>query len=350
MEQLLVKRQADANEMRAEADRRLAKMPVTPAVKPVGSPKAEESARNPDGTFAAKETPPAAPATPDKAPADPSAKAAVDRKFISKFDEKYRKSFEALPDDAVEELKRLYEGGLRQADYTQKTTSVAEREKALKEEEDTLRLGHAVRANPQALGAVNYLLDVQSGKVKPEGKARPVFDHITATPEEFAAHEEETRRLASDSAYERFQADLDARERAQGEKVLMAAAAKAAFYDTGDYDPQTVNAVYDKCVARGVKFTKDTVVEILKDFLPPPKAKEEPKKDSLLAAAPNGNGTSGASSLARAGGVTPLVTAPAFMQRGGLPANVNERLQEAVAQVNARKSAAGKELIDFGSR
>lgn len=358
----LIERQAvEANEakaaMKAFAEQRLAAMPGAKAPAKIEDTQGGEGAagRTPDGRFAAKENATEAPAKPDKAKEAPAATATVDRSFLSEFDEKVRKSFESLPDEALSDLrKKLDARGLRQDDYTKKTMSVAEREKALKAEEETLRFGRAVIRDTEMLGAVKAIDDKRNGRAATAAKPTEPFDHITATPEQFAAHEAEVIQTAEERAFARLKADLDAKERAQSEKVAMAYAAKAAFVDTGDYEPETVNAVYDRIVALPgqVQITKDNVVEILRDFLPPPTAKvaAKPATDNLIPAASNPRQANGAASLARAGGVTPMVTTPAFIQQGKTPANVDERLQLAVYQVNARRAAAGKDLIGLGSR
>lgn len=337
--------------MKAEADRRLAAMGAKPATngtdnQPAGAP----APRTPDGKFAAKDNTNGNPAKPDK-PQVPSDAGAVDRSFLSDFDEEFRKAFEALPPESKDKaLKVLTAEGRKERDYRQKTMSIAEREKALKEEEEVLRFGRAVKRDPKAF-VEDYSRLTQRA---PDNPAPAPFDHITATPEEFAAHEAEVRKQAADEAYDRFKRDQDAKEQAARELSDMTAAAVAAFVEPGDYEFKTVNEVYNALVADGVKFTKDNVVEKLKRWLPPAKAKEAPAVNPPTAAS-SGKSATGASSLARAGGMTPPVTTPPFIQSGQTPTTADEpserakRIQLAIWQVNKKREAQGKDLISLGS-
>lgn len=322
------------NEMRVESERRLKAYEL--AAKPVASvPATSVDEGKPKGGSTATEKVAEAPAA-DKAHATPETAATED---LSDFPEEFRSpEKQATPEFRKWLRKELADRGLRQADYTKKTTEVAEQRKAIEAAKSRLEFAEAVLSDKDYLDAIEA---VRAKKTTPE-KAEP-FDYLSATSEQIAEHEAGIERRAVEKAKAETLAAIDNRQsKATAEQLAImetVATARAEFIDSGEYTQDEVAPVYDSLVDMGVALTKENVVKALRLGLPKrePKSKDKPST--------NGAATEkvavGASVLTRKSGTSPTLVTPVWVREHRAPANASERLQETLLRRNAERAARG---------
>lgn len=339
------------SEMAAEAERRLALMPELPTP---GKPPAESAAaQKPEGAAPTKESAKEGPATPGSPNPAPEAAAAQDLSFVS---EEHRSFFEKAPQPVLDYLRALAkeegEGKLRWADYTKKTTAVAEQEKALSAREKAAQFGEAIWQDPEALDALRALERKRNGaEASPASKtsSKPFWTEPHTEEEwetHFAERDARVAKQAVEQALRAVHGERESETQAQREFREMGLAAKSAFVDSGEYTGEQVDELYLTLKADGVKFTKDNVVATLRKYLPAKApAKEQPKQDSPHGTTAPKNGTSGASALTRHTGTGVPVKVPQFMLEGRQITNdspTSEKVEEAMHEWNQRRIARGE--------
>ena len=306
------------------------------ATKPAGSPAPVAESVGvvvPVGAVVAKENVAVDPAKPVSPSAAPEAKTAEDLSFVA---EQYRKFVENAPPEFRAYLrKEMVEGGLRQADYTKKTQALAVERKSLEDRKVATELGEAVMSKKELLALVQAEADRLDGKT-----VAPTFDPFTATPEDWARHDAAIAEKAKADTLAAIKAEKSEESKQASSKsereVAIFNAVKASIVDSGEATWDEVDAIGLRLQRRGVVFEPDTVVEALRDFLPRKAAKENPP---VVVSA--GNGSGGASALTRGTGVTPPFDPPKFKLEGRLPATRDERIAEALDEVNRGRVAKG---------
>lgn len=310
--------------MKAEADRRIAQMDAA-----AGTEKPPESApvQKPEGASAAKESAQGGPAQPGNPPAAPDAVATEDYSFVP---EAHRQFVANAPTEFRKYLRDWF------GDYTKKTQAVSTERKAIEAAKKEIEFAKAVMEDQEALDALRAVATKRTGAQAPQAKP---FDYTEPhTQEEWDTHFATLRKQAAEDALRQVQGQRQSETQAQAEFRNQGLAAKAAFVDTGEYTATEVDDLYERLAGKGVKFTTDNVVETLREFLP----KKEPKKqDSPPATSAPKVEPSGASALTRGIGVNAPVNIPAFIRDGREPKTRDERLAEALLQVNQRRAARG---------
>lgn len=303
------------SEFEVEAKKRISLLdaiPKNPAeTKAEGQPKDEKADRgSPEGAGAEK------PVEQGKTPAT----ATVPTEELRFVPEQHRKFFETAPSDVVKWLSSLNDGNMKDADYRQKTAEVATKRKFAE-------FGENIASDPDAMAVLREYASGKRGGTKPDAQPRQPFNHVDATPEEFDTFLAERDKRLREEIRAELSGEREAETQAQRELREMGLAAKAEFVDSGEYSVAEVDAAYDRLVKKGVKFSKDDVVENLRMVLPK-REKPAPKVDETASGA-NGKTSAAASVLSRAAGASSPVTTPAFAREHRAPKNLEERIQEA---------------------
>lgn len=323
----------DASPLRAESKRRLdayaAAKPPAPTEKaatPAGDGK-------PEGASTATETTKEAPAKqPDKAPVVPETVAAED---LSDFPEEFRSpEKQTTPEFRAWLRKELNARGLRQSDYTKKTTEVAEERKRVEAAKARLEFADAVLGDEEFVKAIEAVQAARNAKPKSEP-----FDYVSATPEQIAAHEAEIEERAAAKALKAIEARSANVSETEAARMATVATAKAEFIDSGEYTSEEVAVVYDALVDVGAVLTKDNVVKALRVSLP--KRDPKPKDKPATVETPPVKVEVGASVLTRKSGTAPTLPTPAWVREHRAPKDSTERLQATLLRVNAERAARG---------
>lgn len=329
----------DAGPLRAESRRRIDAL-VAASKPPVPPVPAATSAGDgkPEGVSPATDTAKGAPATPDKAPVAPETVAAED---LSDFPEEFRSpEKQTTPEFRAWVRKEFTARGLRQADYTKKTTEAAELKRLADAEMERVNAAKSrIEFAETVLGDDEYVAAIEAVRAKRAGAKSEPFDYMSATPEQIAAHEAEIVNRAVSKALEATEAKgarVSAEERARFETV---ATAKAEFIDSGEYTADEVAVVYDAMVDLGTALTKENVVKALRVGLP--KREPRPKDKPATKEVPEAKVEVGASVLTRKSGVAPTLATPAWVREHRAPKDASERLQATLLRRNAERAARG---------
>ena len=343
----------EGQDMKADLEARLSRQEGTKSEPP--TPKVESAVVvQPGGTEAGKESVTTDPAPPVSPPPAPEPEVGPDLSFIA---QEHRPFFEKAP---LATQKWMADW---QRDYTKKTTAAADERRAVEKDRQTLEarksaaeFGEAVMSDAEALDTLRALADKRKGAT-PAAKA-PEFDPLTATPEEWKAHDADLIQRAKAEA--RSEQEAEARQKAsatsaeEAQKAEIGAAAGKAFVDSG-YELKEWDAVGEPifvrlggwpglkalATAKGVDFSKDFVVETLHDFIP---KKVKPQDSPHANGKAPGNGTVGASALTRGVGVAPALNLPDFIREGRQLTNQSprgDRIAEALFDVNKARIAKG---------
>jgi hypothetical protein len=325
--------------MKAESERRLSLMDAANGVKPAetAKPSTESAeAQKPHVTETPKDSAPPAPASPDKPAEAPKVVEAVDLRFVP---EQHRPFVEKAPAEFQKYLREW------QADYTRKTTAVADEKKAVEARKSAADFGDAVMGDEEALSVLHDLAKRRrDGTAKVEASVA-----LPLTDEEWQQQRADIIKNARDEALREFRGERQTEAQVLAERHEIATATLKALNGHG-YAVAEVDAVFEKLGSfdgmrdllkrRGKDLSADSVVETLLDFLPA-KTPEKPKEqDSPPATVVAKNGVNGASALGRGSGAPPL-NLPAFAREGREPRTLDERIEESLLSVNRKRAARG---------
>lgn len=319
------------SEMAAEMARRIAASnpPAPPTVVPVASVPPVEVPKTASGAEGKTET--GAAATPTTPVATPPANAGQDVSFVP---EKIRHSVEKLDPEVIAWMR---DNALRQSDYTKKTMALAEERKQIEARKMAADYGELILKDRNLRRMVEDAAEAEAPKPEP-------FDPLSATPEQFTAKLEATRKEAAAEALK----VIEEREKAQQQHVTtlrtMANMLHEEFVKSGEYDDAAINQAYDALESNGVKFSPENVVSTLRLVLP---KKQPAAKASPPVPVPAQAEANGASALTRGAGVSAPLKVPAVVLENRLPTTYEEKVEVAKYLANQIRAREGKPPLTF---
>jgi hypothetical protein len=327
-----------------EADAHIASV-VAKNGKSNGPAKESAKAVSPGGSEVAKESAKVAEAVKPPAPDAPKAPEVPDLSFVT---EEFRPFVEKADPKFVAYLRSLAkedaEAKLRFADYTKKRMADAEAAKAIEARKVAADFGEQIMSRKELLALVQAKAD------ELDGKATPKFDPVTATPEEWAAHDAAVAKAARDEALAAIRSEQESRTSQVRFRQEMSNAILDSF--KGEHEPAEVNDLFVRLgdwagvkalvERRGVEFSASNVAATLREFLP---KKAPAKQDSPPVTETPRSGLTGASALTRGGGIAPTLTLPKHILEGRKAATPQELMAETIHEVNAKRVALGKPQI-----